>query len=422
MKSLYLTLGLLALALCSVSRAQDDNGQNLAQSPDEIVTDFGIDEYLAIPTSNLKIGAHMLRGAKTSFSGSGFLSSFQPGSDFTTPALARIYNDGNVLLDKQPYTFTTSNSDGTTTTHTAGPTPAGTTNSWSFLDLNQIRPDGNMDFHSYSANVPDTGTQNPSVNNGGGIELMLSRDMGKIGKRMEWKLNLGVSLTDLKAKTDSSSSATITTLTDTYVPNLNGGTSLPTSVPYTAPSFKQIPSVDANGNPVYDSTGTQIIDYVETTIYMGNVPLNRTITTSTGVISNHWELKGAYFTFKIGPSISYLVTDRLRLTFGAGASIVLSGATFDVTSTFQPDVGGALTSDDTSDLLKFLPGYYAEAELQYDFSDKAGFYAGVEYQDNGSYTQTSNLNDIYTGSSASYKALINLSSLEGFRMGLTFKF
>ena len=206
------------------------------------------------------------------------------------------------------------------------------------------------------------------------------------------------------------------------MPNLNGQPSLPSAAPYTAPSFKQIPSVDANGNPIYDSTGTQIIDYVETTIYLGNVPLNRTVTTTAGVISNHWELKGAYFTFKLGPSISYLVTDRLRVTVGAGASIVLSGATFDVTSTFQPDVGAALTSDDTSDLLKFLPGYYAEAEVQYDFSDRAGFYAGVEYQDNGSYTQTSNLNDTNTGSIGSYKALINLSSLEGFRMGLTFKF
>ena len=32
------------------------------------------------------------------------------------------------------------------------------------------------------------------------------------------------------------------------------------------------------------------------------------------------------------------------------------------------------------------------------------------------------LNDPYTGSTANYKALINLSHLEGFRMGMTFKF
>jgi hypothetical protein len=246
--------------------------------------------------------------------------------------------------------------------------------------------------------------------------------MGKLGKKMEWTLKLGASLTDLRAHMQTNSTANVTTLTDTYLPNLGGQTTLPSAVPYTAPSFKQVPHVDAEGNPVYDSTGTQIIDYVETTIYMGNVPINRTITTSTGVITNRWELKGAYFTVKLGPTISYMFNDHFRLTLGAGAAIVISGASFDVNSTFQPEAGDPLASTDTGEELKFLPGYYAEATLQYDFSEKAGLYAGVDYQDNGSYTQTSNLNDPYTGSIASYKALINLSSLEGFRMGLTFKF
>ena len=420
MKLFLPALGLLSLALFTVAHAQED-GQ-LSAPPDEIITDFGIEEYLAIPKYTLSLGVRTLSGAKSSFTGRGFVSSFQPGSDITTPGITRIYQDGNTLANNPSYSFSIPHADGTSTTYTAAPTPAGFTNTWSFLSLGQERSDNNLDFHSYAADVVDSGLHQKNPGMGSGIELMVMRDMGNLGKKIEWKLLFGASLTDIKSHTSDTLAASVTTITDTYLTNLNGATALPSSPPYTAPSFKQIPQVDSNGFPVYDTSGAQIIDYVETTIYLGDHPLSRTTTITPGTVLNQWELKGAYFTFRLGPSISYLITDRLRFTVSAGAALVYSGTSYSVAQTYQPIGLDPLVSTASDEEAKFMPGYFVDVTVQYDFTDRTGFYAGAGIQDTGSYTQTAVLNDSITGSHASYKALVDLSGLSGFRMGMTFKF
>ena len=151
-------------------------------------------------------------------------------------------------------------------------------------------------------------------------------------------------------------------------------------------------------------------------------PFMRTITLSPGTVFNQWDLKGAYFTFRVGPSVSYLITDRLKLNLSAGAAMVYSGTNYTVTQTYQPAIGDPIVSTAQDDESKLLVGYYLDASLQFDITERAGFYAGAVYQDTGSYTQTADLNDSFTGSHASYKSLIDLSSLSGFRMGMTFRF
>jgi hypothetical protein len=420
MKLLLPTLGLLSLAMITVAHAQED-GQ-LSAPPDEIVTDFGIEEYLAIPKYTLSIGVRSLSGAKSSFSGRGYVSSFQPGSDITTPGLTRIYQDGNTLANNPAYHFVITHGDGTTTTYTAAPTPAGFSNTWSFLKFAQERPDGNLDFHSYAADVVDSGLHQKNPAMGTGMEVLVLRDMGNLGKKIEWKLLFGASLSDITSHTSDTLAATLTTITDTFSANLNGATALPASPPYTAPSFKQIPRVDATGFPLYDGTGAQIIDYVETTIYIGDHPLSRTTAISPGTVFNQWDLKGAYFTFRLGPSISYLITDHLRFTVSAGAALVYAGTSYSVVQTYQPEAADAVVSTAKDEETKLLAGYFVDVTMQYDFTDRTGIYAGAGFQDTGSYTQTANLTDTYTGSHASYKALVDLSGLSGFRMGMTFRF
>ena len=422
MKFFLPALFALFLAVFSLARAQED-GQ-LSAPQDEIITDFGIEEYLATPKYTLSLGFRTLSGAKTGFSGRGYISSFQPTSDITSTNIVHIYHDGNVLANTDPYSFTITHGDGTTTTYTAVPTPAGFTNTWSFLDLNQINADGsgNIDMHSYTANAVDSGLHQKNPGMGSGIELMAARDMGNLGKKLEWKLIFGASLTDIKARTTDNVAATITTITDTYATNLGTQTSLPGTVPYTAPSFRQQPEVGADGFPIYDSSGAQIIDYVETTVYIGDHPLGRTTAITQGTVFNSWDLKGAYFTFRLGPSISYLITDHLRFTVSAGAALVYAGTSYTVEQSYQPDTADAVVSNVTDEEQKFLAGYFVDATVQYDFSDRTGIYVGGGIQDTGSYTQTASINDIYTGSYANYKALIDLSKLSGFRMGMTFKF
>src|SRR6185312_4155975 len=169
-------------------------------------------------------------------------------------------------------------------------------------------------------------------------------------------------------------------------------------------------------------TGTQILDYVETTIYLSNTPINRTTTVTSGTVFNKWDLKGAYFTFRLGPQLTYLFNEHLKATISAGVALVYAGTQYSVEQTYQPETSDAVISTDTSDETKFLPGYFVDAQLQYDVTERTGFYAGIAYQDNGSYTQSAVLEDQYTGSHADYKALVNLSGLSGFKMGMTFKF
>jgi hypothetical protein len=180
--------------------------------------------------------------------------------------------------------------------------------------------------------------------------------------------------------------------------------------------------VDADGNPVRDSAGYQYIDYVDDTVYLGNAPLGRTITeVSDGLVTGRWLLKGAYFTFRAGPSLSYRITDRLRATLGAGVALIYVGTQYTVQQVYTPEFADDLIATAQEDESKLLVGYYVDATLQYDITDRAGFYAGAVYQTGDSYTETASLTEL-SGSTGTYKALVDLSSLQGFRMGMNFKF
>jgi hypothetical protein len=426
MKFFLPALCLLILAAPGAVRAQE--GQQNPQ--DEIITDFGIDEYLAIPKYTLSLGVRSLSGAKTSFTGKGFVSTLHPnGDDITTPNITRVYHDGTVQADASPATFTYYNQDGlTTTTYTADhTTPAGFTNTWSFFDPRQLRSDGNIDFHSYTADISDSGTVHRNPPSGQGIELALTRDMGNLAKRLEWKLFAGAGLNDIKASMSQNLSATVTTLTDTYALDL--GTFGTPSTPYVAPHYITVPRVTTDSvtgvtTPVLDPSGFQYIDYVDQTALIGNAPLpnGRTLTTSTGVVVDHRELKGAYFTFRFGPSLTFLITEKLKATVSVGVALIYAGTTYTVDQTYTPDSGDPIVAKVTEDESKLLTGYYFDATLQYDFTERAGIYAGIVYEGGGSYTETALLDDVYTGSKASYKSVVDLSRLQGFRMGMTFRF
>jgi hypothetical protein len=107
---------------------------------DEIITDFGIDEYIYAPKLTLNLGMRMLSGAKSSFSGRGSVTTVQLVTDSTTPNILRPYYDGLVQAD----TRATIDSDGNVTKIS----PDGYTNTWSYQFASQIGADGNIAFHN----------------------------------------------------------------------------------------------------------------------------------------------------------------------------------------------------------------------------------------------------------------------------------
>ena len=106
----------------------------------------------------------------------------------------------------------------------------------------------------------------------------------------------------------------------------------------------------------------------------------------------------------------------MKATISVGAALAFVGTTYSVEQNFKPDVGNDIltTVDDTTE--KLLPGYYGDATLEYSFTERAGAYAGAVFQSNGSYNQFISEND------AAYATKIDLANLQGFRLGMNFRF
>lgn len=375
MKQLY---WLVFLGLATLCAAQSN--------PEDEIPTFNLDDYYVVPKFTMSIGARVLTGSKATFGGSGQFSSTQNVGDVTSTGVVRNYHDGTIGLDAR------TDSEG----NQIDPGD-GKSNQWTFVDLNQVVNDGtDIAFHSYTAQVTDTATHRKDSGPSLGTELVLARDMGKIGKKIEWKLFAGISVNSISARSSANVAANIITLTDLY--SLNGQTP-PTTAPYNAPSTAVV--------------GGTVVD---TTILIGQRPDSRTITTAPGTVHDIWKVKGTYVTLRMGPSVYYSFSDNLRLSVSAGPTLTYAGTTYSVDQTLTPATSDDITSTVSDTSGATLTGYYVDTTLEYLINDRAGLYAGAFYQSNGDYNQN------VTENSATYTTTIDLSQLEGFRAGLNFKF
>jgi hypothetical protein len=409
--SIYLCLALLCcLGGTGSLRAQDDE----QQKPQEEIPDFSsIDEYIYVPKTTLNYGFRYVSGVKATFSGTGSIplpSNISIG-DATTPDSLRTYYDGSVGVDTR--TITTNNGNGTTSQVPISGSD-GKTNTWNYVSTSQVDPNGLMTFSTYQSRITDPLTHSSTGKGSFGTEVSASRDMGDFGKRFSWKLFAGVSVNDIQAGKSSSVSGTVTTTTDTY--DLFGQT--PPAAPYSAPSSTTINVVDSNGNQVNDSNGNPETQTNDTTTLIGNVPINRTTTTNvpTVLLSNRWQVHGAYLAFRAGPSLVWNISPRLHLSLDAGPALIYAGSDYEVIETFEAPTGPPQVQDLSNVKSKALIGYYGDATLQYDMSEHTGLYVGSYYQDSGKYDQTiNNVNGNYT-------THVDMNNQSGLRTGMTFKF
>jgi len=138
--------------------------------------------------------------------------------------------------------------------------------------------------------------------------------------------------------------------------------------------------------------------------------------TDSTSVSNRWKVKGAYVTLRAGPAVWVPLTSRLRAMVSAGPAMIYSGSTYTVTQSFSPALGAELTDTTSSEENKILAGYFADASLQYDLTDHAGFFAGAVFQSAGSYTQSVN------STAANYSTKIDFANQNGLRAGMTIRF
>lgn len=415
MKHLRIALFAFVSAL-GVAYAQEER----AGPPTEIPDFSNLDEFTYEAKSTVTLGFRHLSGAKTSFSGRGKISGTEDPGPATGANLARDYHNGKV----QPDARTTSRLDSSgnlaidpdTGAQVFDPIPPdGKTNTWSYSDARQITPDGFVAFSTYSADIIDTATRQSTAASTNGMELSVMRDMGKLfGSRFLWNLSAGMSVNDISSDRSDKVMATLTTLTDMY--SLFGQT--PPTAPFGSPSTTTVPLLDAAGNPAVDDAGVAKTVTTDATILLGNQPAGRTLSSTTDAtsVTNRWKLKGAYFTFRAGPTVWIPITARFRASFSLGLAMVYAGTNYTVTESFTPEIGSEITEVNSSTANKLLPGYYADATLQFDLTERAGFYAGAVFQSSGSYDQE------LVSANAHYSTKVDLSNQNGLRAGMTIRF
>jgi hypothetical protein len=412
----YLCLVLICcLGGTGLLRAQDDE----QQKPEEEIPDFSnIDEYIYVPKTTLNYGFRYYTGVKATFKGNGSIPAPSTDSigDSTTPDVLRTYHDGSVGVDAR--TIATDNGNGTTTQAPVNGSD-GKTNTWSYDSANQVTPDGLMTFSSYSAQTTDTLSHSNTGKSAFGTEISAVRDMGDFGKRFSWKLFAGFSVNVIDADMTGNVTGTVTATTDTY--DLFG--QAPPPAPYTAPTPISPGEVDSTGITVTDINGNAQSQTGDNSTLIGDVPLTRNTTTTPTIISNHWQVRGSYLTLRAGPSLIWNISPRLHLSLSAGPALVYAGSDYQVTEIFTPNTGPAM-SDALSDVTsKVLFGYYGDATLEYDITDRTGLYIGSYYQDSGKYDQTISTQTVNNVSvNANYTTRVDMSDQSGVRTGLTYKF
>lgn len=359
-----------------------------AQSGEDEIPIFDLDDYLITPKMTLGVGFRGLTGPKVNFkSGAGVVNSIrstQDHGDLTSTGIIRNYHDGFVALDRRL------DAD-------ENPVNDGQTNTWRFVDERQLTADGYVTMSTYRADIFDGASRERDGGNSFGAELMVSRDMGKLGGRMEWRLFAGLSINDVNVSTRDSLLAEVTRLTDFYFLN---GAELP-FVPYTAPSV----TTDADGN------------IVNTTVLLGQAPNSRVTTVTNDVeVNSFWKLKGSFLTVRLGPSVSYMVKDNIRLSLSAGPAFAYVGTNYTVEQSFLPDTSDAITTATTEMDDDFLTGYFVDATVEYLLTERAGLYMGAFYQSTGTYEQS------LAATGVNYTARLDMRSMQGLRAGLNYRF
>jgi hypothetical protein len=416
----------LRIALCiaclplAIVRAADDDEKDEKQAPEEIPNFNQLDEYIYVPKSTMSLGNRFfLRGPKTTYAGQGINpSEVDPGDDSTVgvPNISRTYIDGTISPDARTITVNTG-LGGTISEPIASD---GRTNTWSYDNASQLLPNGDITFHTYSAEITDSDEHNTSGAPNVGIELILDRDMGKIGKRMTWSLTAGFSIADIHSSMYVSVPTTETVLTDTY--DLFG--QVPPSPPYSSPN-NVTQTVFGSGGTVVAGTGSSVqTQSVSQVVLLGNVPLSRTEVPVQIDSVNRYFNEGAYYTLRGGPTVTMPFGQHWKFNVSAGPALIYAGSELNVLEDLSIATGVDYTTLYQKQNTRLLYGYYIDMNLQYQLTDTAGFYLGDIFQGaGGAFKQSvASGNDPNTGAGLEYTSRLDFSSQDGVSGGLTVRF
>jgi hypothetical protein len=369
-----------------------------AQSDDD---EDEMDYFPLVPTgSSMHFGMRIVGGPKVSFHNVGTVPVSNSIADANVPSF-RSYNDGTVGLDGR--------------TDSGGrPSNDGLTNSWSANYASQITSSGDVAYHLHSTNSFGTNI-NGGTATASGWELQFGKSYGKIARKVDFSLIGGITFAGINSKKSTEVTAQFTTLTDTY--SLYG--QVPPSMPYTAPTTQSQRLVDSNGAPVLNANGGQATQSTDASILISQNPTRVVSSTNSDgtpaikQVQGHWQIKGAYYTFRFGPMFQVPVTERIKLTFAFGAAASFVGTSYKEDEEIViDDVIAPITNVQEKTRSVLLPAVFADANAEYWLTERTGFYLGATYQKSKSFNQT--LDDS--------SATVDLGSTSGFQSGFTLRF
>jgi len=281
----------------------------------------------------------------------------------------------------------------------------GLTRNWGYGSDTQLTGDGRIAMSTYSATSEGASAMKESGASAG-VEFQYVRHFSKPASRLQWGILGGITLNGINSKTAGTVTSTLNTRTDYY--SLGGATVPP--APYFAPSFDDF--LDSDGEVL----GT---DGLETTVPIVAAPLSHEeSSTPNGVeVDGNWQVKGAYFMVRLGPTIRTQLTTRLGVSASLGVAGAYTGTTYSVVETFRvPDLEGitigAVRGTEQTSETKFLSGYYADLNLEWIATERTGLFGGVTAQKFDGFDQ----------SVGSRTARIDLGSSVGVRGGVSIRF
>jgi hypothetical protein len=391
------------------------------QAPEEIPNFNQLDEYVYVPKSTLSLGTrYFLKGPKASFWGTGSNPSpVNPGNGApsSVPNISRTYIDGSVLPDSR--VEKTNGALGTA--QDVGIPSDGRTNTWGYDLQSQLLPNGDITFHTYSAQINDPTEHTAAGAPTEGVELIMDRDMGKLGKHFKWSLTAGFSIADIHSSEYAEVPTMVTTVTDTY--DLFG--QVPPAAPFNSPTTTTEYTLNQGGQTIASSSSgsasqTQSANQV---ILLGDHPISSVSNSELVLTQNRYYAEGAYYTLRAGPTVILPVGKKLEIDFSAGPALIYAGDLYNVLEDFQVATGLDFKYLYQKENSKLLFGYYADVNLKYQLTDTAGFYVGAMAQGAaGNFSQTLPSGTDAGGNPLAYNARFDFSGQESLKTGITVRF
>lgn len=281
----------------------------------------------------------------------------------------------------------------------------GMTRNWGYGAASQVTADGHIAMSTYSS-TSEGASAMKKEGMSAGVEFQYVRTFSKSTRRLQWGMFTGLTLNGINAKSTGTVTSALNVRTDYY--SLAGAAA--PALPYVGPTFDD-----------YLTSAGEVLrtDGIETTTPITALPDQHTETTIAGgaTVNGHWQIKGAYYMVRVGPSLRAQLTDRLGLNASLGYAGAFAGTTYSVNESFAvpdlPDVlVGASAGTEQNTVNKFISGYYADLNMEWAANDVTGLFGGITAQKLGDYDQ------VVGGRTAR----VDLGNSVGLRAGVSFKF